>query len=85
MHPREKVLGKAKLLRQQNQPIPLDLLAEADSLGISLEVLGENTNLINLTEEGEFEYVNETEDDIHNSQRDSPIPMVEQTRYSVRS
>ena len=75
MHPREKVLGKAKWFRLKKQPVPLDLLAEADKLGLSLEILGENTNLIHLKEDGEFEYVNETEDDIHNPERVCPIPM----------
>jgi hypothetical protein len=78
MHPRERLLGEAKLLRKRRQPIPLDLLVKADELGISLEVLGENTNLNHLTEEGEVEYV-ETEDHIHNNQRDSSIPLVKHT------
>jgi len=78
MHPRERLLGMAKLLRKRNQPIPLDPLTKADELGISLEVLGENTNLNHLTEEGEVEYVEE-QDDIHNHQGSSSIPLVKQT------
>ena len=36
MHPRERLLGIGKLYLSRGEPIPLDLLAEADSLGLSL-------------------------------------------------
>ena len=75
MHPRERLLAKAQLLRlKRKEPLPLDFLAKAEELGIMIEILGENTNLPHLTEEGEFEYV-ETEDHIHNNEGDRPIPM----------
>tara|TARA_B100001057_G_scaffold35947_1_gene32524 strand:+ start:6870 stop:7079 length:210 start_codon:yes stop_codon:yes gene_type:complete len=41
LHPREYLLGRAKLLQQRGQPIPLDMLAEADRLGLSLELFNE--------------------------------------------
>jgi hypothetical protein len=41
MHPIERLLGLAQLYRQRGDPIPLDLLAQADQLGLSLELLGE--------------------------------------------
>lgn len=36
MHPRERVLGLAEYLRQQNQPYTQNLIKEAQRLGISL-------------------------------------------------
>ena len=36
MNPREKVLGMGNLYVRRGQPIPLDVLAEADRLGLSL-------------------------------------------------
>tara|TARA_Y100001963_G_C6771501_1_gene445139 strand:+ start:1791 stop:2027 length:237 start_codon:yes stop_codon:yes gene_type:complete len=76
MHPRERLLAKAKLLRlKRKEPLPLDFLAKAEELGIMIEILGENTNLPHLTEEGEFEYVIEEQDNIHNNEGDRPIPM----------
>lgn len=36
MNPRVKLLGMAKLLQQRGEPIPLDMLAQADELGLSL-------------------------------------------------
>lgn len=43
MHPIERLLGLAQLYRQRGDPIPLDLLAQADQLGLSLDLLGEPT------------------------------------------
>lgn len=36
MNPRVKLLGMAKLLQLRGLPIPLDMLAQADELGLSL-------------------------------------------------
>ena len=36
MNPREKLLGMAKKLQQRGKPIPLDMLVQADELGLSL-------------------------------------------------
>lgn len=36
MHPKERLLGMAKLLRKQGKPIPLDMLVEAEQLGLVL-------------------------------------------------
>jgi len=36
MHPRERVLGLAALLRQQNKPYPTRLILEAKKLGVPL-------------------------------------------------
>ena len=44
MHLRERVLGLARLHRMRGEPIPTDLLAELDSLGILLSELGEPAN-----------------------------------------
>ena len=41
MHPREKILGIGKLYLMRGEPIPLDVLAEADKLGLSLDDFGE--------------------------------------------
>ena len=38
MHPREKVLQTARLLQSRGEPIPLDVLAEADRLGLIIGV-----------------------------------------------
>lgn len=36
MHPRERVLGLAALLRKQNKPYPTRLILEAKKLGVPL-------------------------------------------------
>ena len=36
MHPRERLLGMARLLRMRGEPIPLDMMVEAEQLGLSL-------------------------------------------------
>jgi len=41
MNQREKLLGLGKLYLSRGEPIPLDLLAQADSLGLSIEDFGE--------------------------------------------
>ena len=51
MHPIERLLGLAQLYRQRGDPIPLDLLAQADQLGLSLDLLGEPT--FTATDKGE--------------------------------
>lgn len=43
MNQREKLLGLGKLYLSRGEPIPLDLLAQADSLGLSIEDFGEPT------------------------------------------
>jgi len=54
MHPIERLLGLAQLYRQRGDPIPLDLLAQADQLGLSLELLGEPT--FTATEQGVYSH-----------------------------
>lgn len=46
MDPRERVLGMGKLYLMRGQPIPLDLLVEAEELGLSVVEFGlpENYN-----------------------------------------
>jgi hypothetical protein len=39
MHPRERVLEEARLCRMQGLPLPVDLIARAESLGILLSYL----------------------------------------------
>jgi len=38
MHPRERVLELVTLYQRRGEPIPLDLLARADELGLSLHI-----------------------------------------------
>lgn len=45
MHPREKVLEKARLCEMRGKPVPVDLLAEAHALGIELKAMGQPINL----------------------------------------
>lgn len=64
MHPREFLLGKAKAMQLRGEPIPLDMLVEAERLGLSLEIFNEpiaptHEHDANL-QEGEF--LNGTED-----------------------
>lgn len=54
MHPIEELLGLAQIYRQRGDPIPLDLLAQADQLGLSLEYLGEPT--FKATEKGDYSH-----------------------------
>lgn len=37
MNPCEKLLGMAKKLQLRGEPIPIDMLAEADELGLCLD------------------------------------------------
>ena len=39
MHPRERVLEEARLCRMRGLPLPVDLIARAESLGILLSYL----------------------------------------------
>ena len=39
MHPREKVLEQARLYHLKGEPLPVDLLAHADALGILISSL----------------------------------------------
>lgn len=39
MHPREKVLEQARLYHLKGEPLPVDLLAHADVLGILISSL----------------------------------------------
>jgi hypothetical protein len=65
LHPKERLLGLVYLYRKRGDPIPLDLLAEADQLGLSLELLGEPTIRNTATEEGVLHnHGNEEETDI---------------------
>jgi len=43
MNPREKLLGIGKLHLLRGEPIPLDILVQADELGLSIEDFGEPT------------------------------------------
>ena len=54
MHPIEELLGLAHLYRQRGERIPLHLLAQADQLGLSLELLNEPTFLA--TEQGVYSH-----------------------------
>ena len=48
MHPRERVLERAKLCELHGLPIPVDLLAEAVALGIELSVMGQPKPIVNV-------------------------------------
>jgi len=44
MHPKERVLELARLCEMQGRAVPVDLLAEADELGIQLTALDQPPN-----------------------------------------
>ena len=44
MHPRERLLGMAMMLKKRGEPIPLDMLVAAEQLGLSLKVFDQPTN-----------------------------------------
>lgn len=53
MHPREMLLGMVRLYQQRGEPIPIDVLAEADRLGLSVTQFDQplhNTTDANLRE-----------------------------------
>ncbi len=54
MDPRERLLGIGKLYLKRGQPIPLDLLVEAEELGLSLVEFGLPTTNNNNEKEGEL-------------------------------
>lgn len=47
----ERLLGIARQLQIRGEPIPADILAEAERYGLSLSIFNEPTNKVN--EEGE--------------------------------
>ena len=61
MNPEELLLGTVKLLRKRGQPIPIDLLAKADQLGLSLVDIDEPSHLTE-TDKGAETYGNTEED-----------------------
>ena len=56
MHPRERVLGVALYLKQKNEPVPLDILAELESYGLEI---GEFVDLPQPTDEPSTTEANE--------------------------
>lgn len=44
MNPCEKLLGMAKKLQSRGEPIPLDMLVEADELGLCLDEFDQPVN-----------------------------------------
>ena len=52
MNQRERLLGIGKLHLLRGEPIPLDILVQADELGLSIEDFGEPTFTVN--DEGEI-------------------------------
>lgn len=44
MDPRERLLGIGKLYLKRGEPIPLDLLVEAEEMGLSLVEFGQPEN-----------------------------------------
>jgi hypothetical protein len=50
MDPKERLLNVAAIYRQRGDPIPLDVLAEADQLGLSLEEFDEPSTYNNIKE-----------------------------------
>jgi|TARA_B110000444_G_C18767363_1_gene560702 hypothetical protein len=64
MNPREKVLGVGNLYLQRGEPIPLDVLAEADRLGLSLTDFDQPSTNYNDANYQEGEFLNGTEEDI---------------------
>ena len=63
MHPRERLLGVAQLYRQRGQPVPLDVLVEAEQLGLSLQIFDEPTHHNANSHEGEIHNGNQEETD----------------------
>jgi hypothetical protein len=64
MDPRERLLGMGKLYLMRGEPIPLDLLAKADELGLSMVDFGLPTNNETETEEGDIFNVEQEEYDL---------------------
>lgn len=63
MHPRERLLGMAILLKQRGEPIPLDMLVAADQLGLSLREFDQPNNP-NANMEGEISHGATEEDEL---------------------
>ena len=63
MHPRERLLGLAQLYRQRGQPVPLDVLVEAEQLGLSLQEFDEPTQYNANSHEGDIHNGNKEETD----------------------
>ena len=63
MTSREMLLGLARLYQQRGEPIPIDMLAEADRLGLSLSYFGQPHNNANL-HQGDIDHGKSEETDL---------------------
>lgn len=63
MNRREMLLGMGKFYLQRGEPIPLDVLVEADQLGLSLADFGEPTHLNAKSHEGDIHNGTEQQED----------------------
>ena len=61
MDPRERILGMGKLYLKRGLAIPVDLLAEAEQLGLSLAEFGLPTNNHDEQDEGDRNVETETD------------------------
>jgi hypothetical protein len=74
MHPRERLMGMARRLQMRGEPIPLDMLAEAERLGLSLSLFNEPTHNIDNNDEGDNN--NEKyEKNLHNAESSGVLPL----------
>ena len=63
MHPRERLLGMAMMLKKRGEPIPLDMLVAAEQLGLSLKVFDQPINPT-ADMEGDISHDAEQEDEL---------------------
>jgi len=63
VHPRERLLGMAMMLKKRGEPIPLDMLVAAEQLGLSLKVFDQPINPT-ADMEGDISHDAEQEDEL---------------------
>ena len=64
MHPRERLLGMARLLKDRGEPIPLDMLVAADQLGLCLKEFDQPQSTTQADMEGEISHGATEEDEL---------------------
>lgn len=78
MHPKERVLELARLCEMQGRAVPVDLLAEADELGIQLTALDQPPNSTYQEQSNaEKESIDGIKTEIQNITRNASVPLVE--------
>ena len=84
MHPRERVLGLARLAVMQGEPIPVDVIAQAEALGIYASTLGQpSTPTLEQLRAEKEKSIGNSIIKIHNAKGPSAVPLADGPGHKV--